>query len=428
MLKEQEQGKTNWVYTVNEETKNIEPKPINKIFKTKTTNSLVKVTLDNGESFICTNDHKLMKRDFTWERAENLHENDSMLPLYVKQPDAGNLKGYRMYYNPIENKWHYEHRQFVIESTEAAKLSSYIVHHKNFNSLDNTPTNLIKMTKSEHTTLHNRSQSKTERLKRSRSVRNWHRVNKHTKAYRRRNQKLSENISHHFKVTNQKNFKNKLLYRKKIRDIEKCFNIKWNALSNKEKTSYSVKYIYIKTDLRDKQRQISKNAYASKKDIFTAKGRTWYNNGINSIYLKSGDIVPEGYIKGRLVTDKMKNANKGKALSKERRVQMSKISKSSTWYNDGEKEYFIREHLVLPHYKKGRINHKILSVDRVDTMLDVYDLEIKDNHNFALAAGIFAHNSKDVSDGVAGSIMNAIEDPNNMIDAQLEGDLDILFT
>lgn len=36
--------------------------------------------------------------------------------------------------------------------------------------------------------------------------------------------------------------------------------------------------------------------------------------------------------------------------------------------------------------------------------------------------------SKDVSDGVAGCIMNAIEDPNNMIDAQLEGDLDILFT
>lgn len=36
--------------------------------------------------------------------------------------------------------------------------------------------------------------------------------------------------------------------------------------------------------------------------------------------------------------------------------------------------------------------------------------------------------SKDVSDAVAGAIMNAIEDPNNLLDVQIEGDLDILFT
>lgn len=36
--------------------------------------------------------------------------------------------------------------------------------------------------------------------------------------------------------------------------------------------------------------------------------------------------------------------------------------------------------------------------------------------------------SKDVSDAVAGSVMNVIEDPNNILEQQLDDDLDILFT
>ena len=40
----------------------------------------------------------------------------------------------------------------------------------------------------------------------------------------------------------------------------------------------------------------------------------------------------------------------------------------------------------------------------------VYDLEIVDNHNFALDAGVFVHNSKDIADGFAGSIWQAMLD------------------
>ena len=39
----------------------------------------------------------------------------------------------------------------------------------------------------------------------------------------------------------------------------------------------------------------------------------------------------------------------------------------------------------------------------------VYDLEIEDNHNFCLDAGVFVHNSKDVSDSMAGWVWNAIQ-------------------
>jgi DNA gyrase subunit B len=38
-------------------------------------------------------------------------------------------------------------------------------------------------------------------------------------------------------------------------------------------------------------------------------------------------------------------------------------------------------------------NHRIRSVEAVDVPMDVYDLEVPSTHNFALAAGVFVHNS-----------------------------------
>jgi intein/homing endonuclease len=395
LLKEQEEGKVNWVYTINEITKNIEPKPIKRIFKTKTTNDLVKVTLDSGESFICTSDHRLMTRDFNWKEAKDLVYNESMLPLYTKYPGEGNLINYRMFYNPIEDKWHFEHRSFVNEFTELAKNSSYVVHHKNFNKQDNTPTNLLAMTSSEHTFLHNNLTKDYTKV--SNSVKNyWKSVDRDSDKYKDRNLKISSIMKKRFKINRAKKEEAR---QRRIDKIEKYFNIEWNKLSSADKISYSIKYTYISNPyLRETQRQHSRNNYLSKKDSFNAKGRLWYNNGINSLYLKLDDEIPKGYVRGRLITDKMKYANhnrKNIKLSSERIAQMSVESSSRKWYNDGEREYFLREEQVLSHYKRGRINHKVISVERVNDTLDVYDLEIQDNHNFALAAGIFAHNSKD---------------------------------
>ncbi len=38
-------------------------------------------------------------------------------------------------------------------------------------------------------------------------------------------------------------------------------------------------------------------------------------------------------------------------------------------------------------------NHKIISIEKLDKQMDVYDLEVPGTHNFALAAGVFVHNS-----------------------------------
>ena len=38
-------------------------------------------------------------------------------------------------------------------------------------------------------------------------------------------------------------------------------------------------------------------------------------------------------------------------------------------------------------------NHKVVSVERLEESADVYDLEVPGTHNFALASGVFVHNS-----------------------------------
>jgi DNA gyrase subunit B len=38
-------------------------------------------------------------------------------------------------------------------------------------------------------------------------------------------------------------------------------------------------------------------------------------------------------------------------------------------------------------------NHKIISIKKLHKKIDVYDIEVPNTHNFALASGVFVHNS-----------------------------------
>ncbi|MGH2515690.1 MAG: toprim domain-containing protein, partial [Ktedonobacterales bacterium] len=45
------------------------------------------------------------------------------------------------------------------------------------------------------------------------------------------------------------------------------------------------------------------------------------------------------------------------------------------------------------HEAVATYNHRIVSIERMDERVDVYDLEVPGTHNFALASGVFVHNS-----------------------------------
>lgn len=233
----EQQYRTNWVYTINETTGLIEPKPILDVFQTKLTKDMVKVTLDNDEVIYCTPDHRFMLRDGSYDIAENLTPGDSLMPLYTKVSSKG-LRGYRMYYEPKTDDWHYEHRSFCLDPKIVGERD--VVHHCNYSKLDNTPTNLKRMTKAKHRWIHNNCT--TDYAKMAKSLQAWHTANKNTEKYQKSKQQgvLKLIIRNHYNKTGeilalaqaeqlrQLGIVQKQNEAARIHDIELLFNVDWS--------------------------------------------------------------------------------------------------------------------------------------------------------------------------------------------------------
>lgn len=84
IIKEFNENKINYVYSFNESTQKIEPKPIINAWCTQKNAPIMKVVLDNGEEIRCTLNHKFMNRDGSYTEAKDLKPLDSMMPLYTK--------------------------------------------------------------------------------------------------------------------------------------------------------------------------------------------------------------------------------------------------------------------------------------------------------------------------------------------------------
>ncbi|PPT05688.1 Deoxycytidine triphosphate deaminase [Geitlerinema sp. FC II] len=116
--------------------------------------SLMKVTLDNGQSIFCTPDHQFLTRDGRMVEAHTLRPQDSLMPLYRQLH-----RGYEMVYQPLNGHLYPTHRlsdEWNVRNDIYADISDSHRHHIDFNRLNNNPWNIIRMDASEHIQLHNR--------------------------------------------------------------------------------------------------------------------------------------------------------------------------------------------------------------------------------------------------------------------------------
>jgi len=148
---------------------------------TGTNKKMIRVTLDDGSAVEITPDHKCILIDGSVIEAKNLKYGDS-LPRFKK--DAKIIKkGGRKYlsvhcniHNYRENQ-EYEHRliykffypgQFkaLYDQTKKngfAKTGGIVIHHKDYNSINNNPDNLEVMTFSDHAIMHGKRDNSGER-------------------------------------------------------------------------------------------------------------------------------------------------------------------------------------------------------------------------------------------------------------------------
>jgi hypothetical protein len=121
-----------------------------------------KVTFENGQEIIGTEDHRLMMRDGTYRTISQLKTGDAMMPFYRKdlmhgQEDDGT--GYRWIYSMHKDEgrksgWIAEHILIAEWIAGRRLLDNEVVHHKNFVKYDNTPDNLQIMDNDQHLRYH----------------------------------------------------------------------------------------------------------------------------------------------------------------------------------------------------------------------------------------------------------------------------------
>jgi hypothetical protein len=119
------------------------------------------VTFDNGTTITGTSNHRLMKRDGTFCKIEDLKHGDAMMPFYRRDLFNGCKEegdGYRWIYTMDRrskmNGWSPEHRLLAEMIKGQALSDDEVVHHKNFIKHDNRLDNLQIMLDVDHKRLH----------------------------------------------------------------------------------------------------------------------------------------------------------------------------------------------------------------------------------------------------------------------------------
>lgn len=115
--------------------------------------SLLEVTLDNGETIECTPDHQFIMRDGRSQMAGDLRPGDSLMPLYRHL-----ARGYEMVYQPLNGHLYPTHRladEWNVRNALYADEPGTHRHHIDHDRLNNNPWNLMRMEASDHIRHHN---------------------------------------------------------------------------------------------------------------------------------------------------------------------------------------------------------------------------------------------------------------------------------
>ena len=413
LIEEYKAGKENFCYTIKEDG-SIGLEKILYPRKTKSKATLIEVTLDNGENIRCTPEHKFMIRSGEYLEAKDLKEGQSLMPLYKKLSkieDRITIDGYEMVLNPKTSKWVFTHmlsNNWNLENNVYTPLKKAHKHHRDFNKLNNNPTNLVLLSPDEHLKLHQKHISKTLHTEEAKEkAREAHRK----PAYRL---KISNISKRHSKMLSQK--AKKQWEDEEYKEYMKAEYLKFYHSNSEYRESVltrlnaSQKEYWSKEENRKKQSERTTNYYKNnpkaKEELSKKAKEQWDNQELlnwranktreqmssPSNIKRKLDSERETRIKNSLELLNRVGVDKYEIYRKENRkvyrveTLLSKINESKNYPNFLNNKELIDSNLYA-------YNHKIVSVKKIEIKEDVYDIEVPNTHNFALASGVFVHNS-----------------------------------
>jgi len=381
LVKENAEGKLNYIFTMDKEGK----VRIERIMHPRLTiknAEIMKVILDNGNEIRCTLNHRFMLRDGEYKEARHLKHGDSLMPLYTRistREDDPNIEGYTMVFQPEDEAWDYAHHladEWNLRCLIYPRSAGRTRHHADFNKLNNNPDNIKRMHWKEHWQLHYSLTSQR------------HREDEDYRASLAKGREEfwgnQENRKKHSERTSARNRRNWKApdYRAKMRR-----NL---SSSNKE---------YIAAH-PEKRQEFSERATRTLKRLWQ---NPLYRSAMHQRIIK-GNKNHVTNITGKTKFLKICKAvvSEGNILSEEtygeNRNRIYRYGHATTW-NRGLQKYFANDpNLILLGLNR---NHKVARIEMLGEKEDVYDLTVEGTHNFALAAGVFVHNSVDGDNAAA---------------------------
>ena len=415
LIAEQAEGKEHFGYTIRKDGV-IALERLTNVRMTKAHARVVKVMLDNGEALICTPDHRFMLRDGTYKAASELDTDDSLMPLYRKLSDMNEpgitIQGYEMVKDPRSDSWLFTHmladwynRWQGIYTTDDGDHC----HHVDFNKRNNNPTNLKRLPAQEHLELHRKHVGYTlhrpETIEKSRETR-------HSKAFRSmmsermRQQGTREILSQQallqwedeaykaymtgkwldFYYTNEE-------YRTKtLAQLWQAQHVYWSNETNRHLQSERVRAYYEHNpEARQANAHYAKEQWQDKalldwrptktQEQWTAEFRAKRKATLHQTYYrKTVAALKQFEVEGTVNVDAYHTHRRAT-----RDASLLRFDKFCQRYFDGNRAAAFE---AVTTY-----NHRVVRVESLEEAIDVYDLEVPGTHNFALASGVFVHNS-----------------------------------
>ena len=413
LVKEDKLGKKNFCYTM-QENGHIGIAPILNPRITKKNAKVVKIILDNEEELICTPDHLFRLVDGSYNEAINLTTQHSLSPLYRKisqKDDKSNLDGYEMVYDSKSKGWMYTHILADMYNLKNKVYSASVGkhrHHVDFNKKNNNPTNILRLPAEQHIAHHHEHleytihrpdvKIKSAEAKRVKEYREKARLKSLEKkdlfSQQAKNQWQNSQYKEYMKEKFLQFYHNNEEYRKKNNMLlNKNQKEYWEKIENKEKQSKRVKTFFENNpEYKELLSQLAKKQWENDElkkwrsdktktqwtSEFRKKRIVAYNN---TYFIKTLKALREVYDKNHRI-----DVEKYNQLRKSRKEHS--LLKIDTFMN----RYFWGDFEEVKEAVEN-FNHKIKGIIHLQEKIDVYDLEVPGTHNFALASGVFVHNS-----------------------------------
>jgi deoxycytidine triphosphate deaminase len=321
--------------------------------------SLLEITLDNGQTIQATPDHLFYTRDGQAIQANDLRSGTSLMPLYRSL-----RRGYEMVYQPSNGFMWPTHRlahEWNLRFNMYSDEPNTHRHHKDFNRLNNNPWNLERVPASEHIRMHNtevygedldpeaHGESIKEALARLYQDDAWY------QAFREQQRSKTLRLWHDPVLAEARE---RLLQKHKER---------WTNNERRLQAERQARFWKDNDNARRLQGERSKMSWSSS-DL---ERRERQGDIARSINIRE-DITAEVVRKALDITGSIGGTAK-----------LLEVDRSA----------FRRFATVIEEFKGIRpANHKVVSVRQLPGDHDVYCLTVPEAGNFALEAGVFVHN------------------------------------